>query len=102
MITDELTDTVYTSTLLKQRFPELHRSISAILKKERVHLIEIDYTKDIWCRDYMPVQVLEVNRIYKLMFQFGFNKSSIIIISHVIQPLSDKKLQGIKIFYFIQ
>jgi len=57
MITDELTDTVYISTLLKLRFPELHQSISAILKGEHVDLIEIDYTKDIWCRDYMPVQV---------------------------------------------
>ena len=57
MITDDSTDTVYISALLQERYPDLHRSISAILKKGGIRLIELQATKDIWCRDYMPVQV---------------------------------------------
>ena len=57
MVTDDLTDTVYISSLLKERYPEFHHAVSEILKQEGIDLIEIQDTKDIWCRDYMPVQV---------------------------------------------
>lgn len=57
MITDEKTNAVYISALLPSQFPELHPALSNILLEENIRLIELQNTADIWCRDYMPVQV---------------------------------------------
>jgi len=59
MITDAETNFVYFSELLKSelKYQAFHHLLIAILGK---HEIEYDYlpeTRDIWCRDYMPVQV---------------------------------------------
>ena len=47
---------VYMSDLLKERFPETCNRLLQILDKYHVHYEWIKGTKDIWCRDYMPVQ----------------------------------------------
>jgi agmatine deiminase len=57
MITDDKTDTVYISKLLKTRHPQLHHSLGQILREERISLLELRNTMDIWCCDYMPIQV---------------------------------------------
>jgi agmatine/peptidylarginine deiminase len=59
MITDAETNFVYFSGLLKSepKYQSFHDQLIAILTK---HKIEYDYlpeTRDIWCRDYMPVQI---------------------------------------------
>jgi agmatine/peptidylarginine deiminase len=61
MITDAETNYVYFSGLLKSepKYQSFHEQLIAILTK---HKIEYDYlpeTWDIWCRDYMPVQVAQ-------------------------------------------
>ena len=48
--------TVYMSELLMSKFPETCKNLIAILGKHHVKYSFIKGTKDIWCRDYMPVQ----------------------------------------------
>ena len=48
---------VYFSSLLAEKFPEIHQKICKILNKHQVAVKEIKNTKDIWCRDYMPVPI---------------------------------------------
>ena len=47
---------VYLSELLKERHPETCDNLIKILEKHKTHYAFIKGTKDIWCRDYMPVQ----------------------------------------------
>ena len=48
--------TVYMSELLMSKHPETCKSLIKILEKHHVNYSFIKGTKDIWCRDYMPVQ----------------------------------------------
>jgi agmatine/peptidylarginine deiminase len=48
--------TVYMSELLMSQYPETCKRLIAILEKHHVNYSWIKGTKDIWCRDYMPVQ----------------------------------------------
>ena len=48
--------TVYMSELLKTRFPDTCNRLIGILEKHSVKYAFLKGTKDIWCRDYMPVQ----------------------------------------------
>lgn len=63
-------NTVYISKLLKERYPKAASDLLAILKKHDVTTKELVGTKDIWCRDYMPVQNSEGELI-----QFTYNPS---------------------------
>lgn len=57
MITDNLTNTVCFSALLPASCPNLYKNISAELKKRGIPCNFLWETKDIWCRDYMPIQM---------------------------------------------
>ena len=48
--------TVYMSKLLQIRYPETCDRLIRILEKHSVRYKFLEGTKDIWCRDYMPVQ----------------------------------------------
>jgi agmatine/peptidylarginine deiminase len=59
MITDDQTNFVWFSELLRQKpeYQSFHKQLVALL---HIHSMAHDYlieTNDIWCRDYMPVQV---------------------------------------------
>ena len=47
---------VYMSELLKTRYPQTCDSLTQILKRNKVRYAFLKGTKDIWCRDYMPIQ----------------------------------------------
>jgi agmatine/peptidylarginine deiminase len=47
---------VYMSELLKTRYPDTCARLTQILEKYHVNYKFLKATKDIWCRDYMPVQ----------------------------------------------
>jgi len=47
---------VYMSALLKERYPGTCKQLIDILNKHAVPHKFLKETKDIWCRDYMPVQ----------------------------------------------
>ena len=47
---------VYMSELLKEKYPKACDRLIQILKRHNIKYDFIKGTKDIWCRDYMPVQ----------------------------------------------
>ncbi|MBO4443336.1 MAG: agmatine deiminase family protein [Bacteroidaceae bacterium] len=47
---------VYMSELLKVRYPQTCENLIRILDKHNVKYAFLKGTKDIWCRDYMPIQ----------------------------------------------
>jgi hypothetical protein len=59
MITDAETNIVYFSGLLKSnlKYQPFHDQLIAILDKHKIGYGYLPETRDIWCRDYMPVQV---------------------------------------------
>lgn len=57
MITDNLTTTVYFSSLLPKKCPILNQHIIEALEANRIHYAYLSETKDIWCRDFMPIQI---------------------------------------------
>ena len=57
MLTDNLTNTVYLSSLLPEKCPILDAHITEALKKHRIPYSYLSGTKDIWCRDFMPIQI---------------------------------------------
>lgn len=57
MITDSLTTTVFFSSLLPEKCPTLNQHIAKALDENRVRYAYLSETKDIWCRDFMPIQV---------------------------------------------
>ena len=59
MITDSQTNIVYLSSLLPRQHPKFWEELKTILEKHSVKFKWIANTRDIWCRDYMPVQLTE-------------------------------------------
>lgn len=47
---------VYLSALLHDKYPETTKRLTDILNKHSISFKFLEGTKDIWCRDYMPVQ----------------------------------------------
>ena len=70
MIPDWKKNQVYCSSLLPEQFPTEFDKIKAILKKHSIQFKLLENTKDIWCRDYMPVQLKENN-----LLQFRYEPS---------------------------
>ena len=59
MITDNLTTAVYFSDLLPKKCPTLNQHIADVLEANRIPYAYLSETKDIWCRDFMPIQIAE-------------------------------------------
>ena len=57
MITDSITNTVFFSNLLLEKCPVLNAHIVDALRKRDIPFTYLKGTKDIWCRDYMPIQI---------------------------------------------
>lgn len=57
MIPDWQKNQVYISALLERKFPDEYGLMQIALKEAGIHLKSIPHTKDIWARDFMPVQV---------------------------------------------
>lgn len=57
MITDNFTNRVYFSSLLPEKFPILNAHITEALQKRGIPFFYLLGTKDIWCRDFMPIQI---------------------------------------------
>lgn len=47
---------VYISELLSSKYPETCKNLIDILDKHNIGYCFLEGTKDIWCRDYMPIQ----------------------------------------------
>lgn len=59
MITDERTDTVFLSTWLQKSNPAFFDKFTTCLNQSNIKWRFIGNTADIWCRDYMPIQIEE-------------------------------------------
>jgi agmatine deiminase len=61
MIIDNQTNFLYFSSQLKksQQYQSFSDSLNEVLTFHEIPFGFIEYTRDIWCRDYMPIQVSE-------------------------------------------
>lgn len=59
MITDNLTTTVYFSGLLPEKCPILNQHLAKALDENWIRYAYLSDTKDIWCRDFMPIQIAD-------------------------------------------
>ena len=64
MLTDSLTNTVFFSDLLPKKCPALYESIEKILCDNQIDYRLLANTKDIWCRDYMPIQAEDKHFVF--------------------------------------
>ena len=64
---------VYLSELLEKRFPESFNRLTSILKKHGVEYRLLKGTKDIWCRDYMPIQI-ESGKLIQFRYEPSYLK----------------------------
>ncbi len=64
IMADSITDTVFFSDLLPKKCPLLHQSLDAILTDNSIDHRLLTNTKDIWCRDYMPIQMGEKRFVF--------------------------------------
>ena len=58
MIQDNQCNRVLFSALLRERCPIAFRGLTEVLDKYEVPWSLLEGTNDIWCRDYMPIQIL--------------------------------------------
>lgn len=61
-------ESIYLADSLPKNFPLFFSSFSKILEEEKINYQLLPNTKDIWCRDFMPIQVNE-----NKMVQFIYN-----------------------------
>jgi len=66
MITDNQTNTVYFSELIKAN--KSFQKIESVLKKYQINFDFLKDTKDIWVRDYMPIQT-EINKFVQFRYE---------------------------------
>lgn len=59
MTTDHQTNTVFFSDLLPKKCPILNQHITEVLEAHEIPYSYLSETKDIWCRDFMPIQIAE-------------------------------------------
>jgi agmatine deiminase len=92
MISDREADIVYVSDLLEPRYPPLVDRLRAVLAEHGIPLRIIEGTKDLWCRDYMPVQVGLGRHV-----QFTYNPDYLAGYEHLIcRPGDIQPIQEIK------
>jgi agmatine deiminase len=61
MITNSETNLVYFSSMIEtnKHYKAFWNRLEEILNYDKIYFNSIENTKDIWCRDYMPVQISE-------------------------------------------
>lgn len=100
MISDKETNIVYFSELIKTIAE--HETIISALDKNQIRYRYLKATKDIWCRDFMPIQISESNFV-----QFRYQPSyldndkhlqsdtkTVLRVNKIIAEFSDINLDG--------
>lgn len=64
---------VYLSELLEKRYPESFNQLTSILKEHNVDYRLLKGTKDIWCRDFMPIQT-ESGKLVQFRYEPSYLK----------------------------
>lgn len=68
-------EVVYLSGLLEEQFPECFNRLTSILKKHGVEYRLLKGTKDIWCKDYMPIQT-ESGKLIQFRYEPSYLKGN--------------------------
>lgn len=81
VITDDLCDTLYLSSMLGSdiNYSSTQPKIVHAIKKAfegKCEVIELENTRDVWARDYMPVQIT-VNRFWKYRYNPNYLQSKL-------------------------
>ena len=66
-------EVVYLSELLKEQFSESFNRLTSILNKHNIEYRLLKGTKDIWCRDYMPIQT-ESGKLVQFRYEPSYLK----------------------------
>lgn len=66
-------EVVYLSESLNEQFPESFNRLTSILNKHNVDYRLLKGTKDIWCRDYMPIQT-ESGKLVQFRYEPSYLK----------------------------
>ena len=69
------TEVVYLSELLEEKFNDCFNRLVSILKKHGVEYRLLKGTKDIWCRDYMPIQT-ESGKLIQFRYEPSYLKGN--------------------------
>ena len=69
------TEVVYLSELLEEKFTDCFNRLISILKKHGVEYRLLKGTKDIWCRDYMPIQT-ESGKLRQFRYEPSYLKGN--------------------------
>lgn len=88
---------VYLSSLLLYRYPEFTDNLKKILTEEGISVRFLSGAKDIWCRDFMPVQISKEKFIqfeYKPDYLVGFEdrRTNPYAVEPRIEPIFHSKL----------
>ena len=83
MIPDWKTNCVYFSDLLPDRHPRLWEQLAGILHKHRIPVTLIDGTRDVWARDYCPVQAEP-----RAFIKFRYHPNYLHGYKHLITPVT--------------
>lgn len=59
MIHDSESNEVWLSPWIEDEFPDIFSGLKKILEDNNIACKMIPYTNDLWCRDYMPIQIDE-------------------------------------------
>ena len=81
VIPDWRTNFLYFSELLPRKHPKLFKNLISILNRENIKYDFIYSTADIWCRDYMPIQI---------------NKNTLVQFIYNPKYLREKKYENLK------
>lgn len=59
MIADHDTSVVFVAEILSRRFPGIYRRLASILDEHGIPLGVVPGARQVWCRDYLPIQLAE-------------------------------------------
>jgi agmatine deiminase len=78
MITGRETNTVYFSDILRtdKRFKNNYNTLIAVLEKYQIEYSFLKATKDIWCRDFMPIQI-EKGKLVQFRYEPSYLKDAL-------------------------
>lgn len=78
MVAGKGTNTVYFSEKLRsdERFTKTCNALTGILEKHSIKYGFLKATKDIWCRDYMPIQI-EMGRFVQFRYEPSYLKDDL-------------------------
>jgi len=75
MIDDKQTNMLYLSSLLEEKYPKTYDALTRALTKHDIKFEFLKNTKDVWCRDFMPIQVTK-DKFIRFRYYSGYIRES--------------------------